>query len=281
MNCDRTERIEQIFQRVEEESERRARAEAEAEARAAQEAQETQFSSIPVVTIQPAAQTPATSTSTSAVPGRRRGGSVSVSRFGQDVKHDMHDIMFAHDGSLASLTKPADAPPPVSSYVVHKQGFYQAQTHTTSADSLASLTPPDHADADTDADEDEEQVVLMETFAGRQSLSKAFSRRLSRSRSHSCDVFAAASSLVIGVRVEEATVEGEAHGAGVVVAVAGGDEGLREKDKEQDRDRDAGREKGRWIGKARELSQKLRRRSTVVFTGSPLASPTAVSTGPT
>ncbi|KAF9809674.1 hypothetical protein IEO21_07308 [Rhodonia placenta] len=277
MDCDRTERIEQIFQRVEEESERRARAEAEAEARAAQEAQEAQFSSIPAVTIRPAPPIPATSTSTStsAAPGRRRGGSVSVSRFGQDVKHDMYDIMFAHDGSLASLTKPADAPPPVSSYVVHKQGFYQAQTHTTSADSLASLTPPDHADADTDADE--EQVVLMETFAGRQSLSKAFSRRLSRSRSHSCDVFAAASSLVIGVRVEEATVEGELHGAKVAVAVAGGDEGVREK--EQEKDRDAGREKGRWIGKARELSQKLRRRSTVVFTGSPLASPTAVSAG--
>lgn len=268
MDCDRTERIEQIFQRVEEESERRARAEAEAEARAAQEAQEAQFSSIPAVTIRPAPPIPATSTSTStsAAPGRRRGGSVSVSRFGQP---------HSTDGSLASLTKPADAPPPVSSYVVHKQGFYQAQTHTTSADSLASLTPPDHADADTDADE--EQVVLMETFAGRQSLSKAFSRRLSRSRSHSCDVFAAASSLVIGVRVEEATVEGELHGAKVAVAVAGGDEGVREK--EQEKDRDAGREKGRWIGKARELSQKLRRRSTVVFTGSPLASPTAVSAG--
>lgn len=79
------------------------------------------------------------------------------------------------------------------------------------------------------------------------------------------------------VEYEEATVEGEAHGAGVVVAVAGGDEGVREK--EQEKDRDAGREKGRWIGKARELSQKLRRRSTVVFTGSPLASPTAVSAG--
>ena len=60
---------------------------------------------------------------------------------------------------------------------------------------------------------EEEQVTQMETIAGRVSLGKAMgrtiARRLSRARTRSRDILAVPNGLVIGVSVEEATVEAE------------------------------------------------------------------------
>ena len=94
--------------------------------------------------------------------------------------------------------------------------FYKAQKYAGSEDSFASDTEETPR---PEEGHDEEQVTQMETIAGRVSLGKAvgrtIARRLSRARTRSRDVLAVpVNGLVIGVSVEEATVEAEQHGAG-------------------------------------------------------------------
>lgn len=170
-------------------------------------------------------------------------------------------------------------------------------SQASSADSLASLPAsssldPSALSAHHDVP-DETQVVQMATFAGRQSLSKAFSRRLSRSKTRSRDVLVnngGVGGLMIGVRVEEATVnadvqcesEGEreegagAEGereregkagrsrAGTTVAFAQGT--LKAKESRVSMAGCTEKEKG-WRGKAKELTMKLRRRSIATIGG--------------
>lgn len=143
-----------------------------------------------------------------------------------------------------------------------------------SADSLASATetPAQHRGVNDDGDEDEEQVVQMATIAGRQSISKAFTRRLSRSRTatRSRDVLDA---LVIGVSVEEATVEHEhdeeeAGGSRPGTSMAYAQGALKARGSRGNMNAGAEKEKGEkggWIGRARGLTQKIRRRSMVAL----------------
>ncbi|KAK7692016.1 hypothetical protein QCA50_005421 [Cerrena zonata] len=188
---ERTEMIEQIFARVEEESARRAQQEAEAEAVVAtltpQEASESQD------------DVPNPLNTVSTVRQRRRG-SVSVSRFGEPTELSPEPI-------LTTSTTPSNRASRSSSVVIQKATFYsvQPQQHG-SADSLASETASDPAKLVEDI-----HSTKMATISGRQSLSKAITRRLSRARSRSKEVLITASnintSVVIDVAVTEATVE--------------------------------------------------------------------------
>ncbi|CCM02986.1 uncharacterized protein FIBRA_05101 [Fibroporia radiculosa] len=220
----------QIFLRVEEESERRAHERAEVEAQ----------------------QSNVASPMTTTVVRDRRRGSVSVSRFGQGVENTIEN-------------KPNDTLSSVASYVTRKPTFYQADSNVHgSADSLASATDGDLPQHDHTIEE--EQVVQMATIAGKQSLSKAFSRKLSRSRTRSRDVLT--SSFVIGVSVEEATVETEAEEVYSATSVSfahahtpGALRPQRSKMSIVDRSERAG-----WMDKARDLTQKFRRRSAAALT---------------
>ncbi|GBE80850.1 predicted protein [Sparassis crispa] len=229
----RSQRIEQIFQRVEEESERRAQ-------------QATRGSTV---------------FTASTVSGRRRGGSISVSRFGQPV-----------EPSDVSTGPPSTPPPTMSSYVVRGPTFYQVQPHLHmgSADSLASTEI-----GDDDHDTDEALTTHVATIAGRQSISRAvggmLSRKLSRSRRHSKDVIPLSSSnVVIGVSVEEATVEAEAHESAhhepaTSVAYSSASSALRHQ-------RSMAVEKSsanNWVDKAKGVTQKLRRKSVAALSLSP------------
>lgn len=88
-------------------------------------------------------------------------------------------------------------------YTANPSAFYTVQHHHGSADSLASITDADAAPAPAPV-EDESSVVQMATISGRQSLSRAFGRRLSRAKTPS---IAGLNGMLIGVSVEEATVE--------------------------------------------------------------------------
>lgn len=238
----RSQRIEEIFQRVEEESVRRA----------AQNAQQQQ---------QEQEQDPSR--------GRRRGGSISVSRFGQPVQPP------SEDGETAGTSTP---PVSIPSHAIRKPGFYglQPHLHMGSADSLAS-------DADANLEDhhaDEEVTTQVATIAGRQSISKAvggmLNKKLSRSRRQSRDLMPptpTGSSMVIGIRVEEARVEAEAHvndvpppriAAAKVHSTAS--PALRHT-------RSVAVEKSSpssaWVDKAKDLSKKLRRRSGAALTAIP------------
>jgi len=195
---DRHARIEQIFQRVEEESERRAQAAAAAEqtSRAASRLSQALPDDAASHTSGTSTSSPVIATSARPVVGDRRRGSVSVSRFGQ--------------GSVASRAgdvSRAETPTPAAAYVVNNGAFYAVQNHQHgSADSLASTAEANPASANSPGSpaHEEESIVQMATFAGRQSLSRAFSRGLSRSKTPSR---VGLEGMLIGVSVEEATVE--------------------------------------------------------------------------
>lgn len=114
--------------------------------------------------------------------------------------------------SVGTFDSPGKLPSRKNSIIINasKSGaFYQAQKFAGSADSFASDTEdahPAHEDV-----HDEEQVTQMETIAGRVSLGKAMGRTIARrlSRARSRDILTVPSGLVIGVSVEEATVEAE------------------------------------------------------------------------
>ncbi len=117
----------------------------------------------------------------------------------------------ATDLAPATHDSPSTLPSRKNSLIINAGStgaFYQAHKYAGSADSFASDTaPPPH-----DEVHDEEQVTQMETIAGRVSLGKAVGRTIARrlSRARSRELLAVPSStLVIGVSVEEATVEAE------------------------------------------------------------------------
>ncbi|KDQ50888.1 hypothetical protein JAAARDRAFT_73973 [Jaapia argillacea MUCL 33604] len=170
--------IEQIFQKVEAESERRAQEERRASVNDDSPAQDT--------------------TTT-----RKRGGSVSVSRFGQPIEP-------VPENAASVIT----VNPSRLSRIASKSHFYQSQIHANSKDSFAT----EGSGAHHEHHEDEDHVTQMTAIGGRQTLSKAvgtvLSRTLSRSRSNSQSVVAApalSTTVVIGVSVEQATVAVEHH----------------------------------------------------------------------
>ncbi|KAI8978257.1 hypothetical protein BD414DRAFT_538878 [Trametes punicea] len=210
----RTQFIEQIFQKVEEESERRALEQQEYEE---EQARQSRVAS-PAPHAHAYAYAPAAPAAVSVVVARdRRRGSISVSRFGQATDLAPH----THDNTSA-------LPSRTNSIIINAGNtgaFYQAQPYAGSADSFASSLSSSsyphggrarsHADAAEDRDVGEEQVTQMATIAGKVSLGKAvggiIARRLSlsRSRTRSRDILASPAGLVIGVSVEEATTEAE------------------------------------------------------------------------
>ncbi|KAI0669420.1 hypothetical protein C8Q78DRAFT_176410 [Trametes maxima] len=280
----RTDLIEQIFQKVEEETERRAQEQLELEEQAAHSR---------VASPAPHAVPPAAPAAVSVVPVRdgprdRRRGSISVSRFGQ-----------ATDLTTQTSDSPSALPSRTNSVIINagKTGaFYQAQKYAGSADSFADSLDGAHAHEDA---REEEGVTQMETIAGRVSIGKAvgglIARRLSRSRTRSRDILATPSGLVIGVSVEETEVEhgedeGEGgaldkpttpHGTSFVYAQA---DGLRSRrstlsmpgtgssntsESTAGVAAGAGQERrlsaAGWVAKAKDLTKKFRRKSMAVL----------------
>ncbi|KAI0765683.1 hypothetical protein BD413DRAFT_615587 [Trametes elegans] len=192
----RSDFIEQIFQKVEQESERRAREQSEFEEQSLLDAHGR------VASPAPSAFAPAAPAAVSVVrdgPRDRRRGSISVSRFGQVTDLSSH-----------TAENPSTLPSRTNSVIIsagNTGAFYQAQKFAGSADSFASSHEP------RPDEREEEQVTQMETIAGRVSIGKAvgglIARRLSRSRTRSRDILSTPSGLVIGVSVEEATTEVE------------------------------------------------------------------------
>ncbi|KZT21109.1 hypothetical protein NEOLEDRAFT_1182029 [Neolentinus lepideus HHB14362 ss-1] len=178
------EHIEEIFKRVEEESERRA---------AEEQTEQTEQTSQQGRRSRPS--------SSGAPGGRRRGGSVSISRFGEPIEPTTE----SSSNSINSAVR--------LSRIASKSNVYQSRMHTAnnSSDSFASMhdegTHEDH-------DEDEEHVTQMRTITGRQTLTKSvgemLARSMSRSRSNSRSIIAPSdtgtSAVVIGVSVQQATV---------------------------------------------------------------------------
>lgn len=127
-----------------------------------------------------------------------------------------------------------------------------------SADSLASVLEDPSMQI-----EEQNNSTTMATITGKQSISKAISQRLSRTRTRSRDVLASAnSSLIIGVAVQEATIEIHEENdtetsQATVVSTVQGPEGLK-------RQRSAPRlESGQasWMSKAKEFTSRFKRKS--------------------
>ncbi|EPQ55230.1 hypothetical protein GLOTRDRAFT_121456 [Gloeophyllum trabeum ATCC 11539] len=179
------EHIEEIFKRVEEESEKRALEE------------------------QSIQQNPQSRPSSSgAVGGRRRGGSVSISRFGEPIEPSQ-----GTESSNSSVTNPAAR----LSRIASKSNVYQSRLHTASSsrDSFASEHSAGPHEEHAEDDEDDEHITRMQTITGRQTLTKAvgdiLARKMSRSRSNSRSMITPSdtgtSAVVIGVSVQQATVQ--------------------------------------------------------------------------
>lgn len=116
--------------------------------------------------------------------------------------------------------------------------------------------------------EDEHHSTQMATIAGKQSISKAISRRLSRARSR--DVLVSRrNSVVIDVSVEEATVEHHSDDdkdpelvrpqSSAAVYVGGGN-GVLRREKSSPRLHGSGEKLG-WMSKAKDLTARFKRKS--------------------
>jgi len=225
------EPLEKIFQKVEEESERRAQEDV------ASEFAESKTNVAPA---------------TNQVKNRRRG-SISISRFGQLAEESL---------------KGSQGPPPTLSTIASRSAFYQVQAANDSAKSFASGASADLDDEG--AHLEDVHVTQMHQIAGRQSISKTVGsllpRRLSRARS--ANILAGEGNVVIGVSVEEATVE-SAEGAEASHAVVHAPGALR---KQPSRLTMAGSSPARnsWVAKARGFTQKFRRKGKVTRSASPL-----------
>lgn len=102
----------------------------------------------------------------------------------------------------------------------------------------------------------------MAKITGKQSISKAISQRLSRTRSR--DVLKSANnSVIIGVAVQEATVEtheedGEDTPQATVVSTVQAPEGLK---KQRSTPKLEGSQSSSWMAKAKELTSRFKRKS--------------------
>ncbi|RDB25166.1 hypothetical protein Hypma_007981 [Hypsizygus marmoreus] len=219
------EPLEKIFQKVEEESERRAQEEI---ANQRTEAALTEN---------------AASSATVRVKNRRRG-SISITRFGQ----------------LADESAKGPSTPKIVSAVASQSAFYQAQVSNESTTSFASGASA-HFDDDNAHLEEDNHVTQMHRIVGRQSISQTVGgllpRRLSRSRSANV-LLAGEANVVIGVSVEEATVEA-AEGAEMSGTSIHAPGALRN---QPSRLTMAGSSPARnsWVAKAKGFTQKFRRK---------------------
>ncbi|KAF7798876.1 hypothetical protein EIP86_010104 [Pleurotus ostreatoroseus] len=257
-----TDMFEHIFRRLEEESAQRAweeeereRLEAEAEGRpTAQEIADEVLPSANSGTIRSTRE--------------RRRTSVSISRYGGPPAPT--------DGQPTESQPPSTRASRSSSIVVTRPTFYQLDARQSpqsgSADSLASSS----VGADPAADVEEvPSVTTQQVWAPKQSLSKAISRRLSRAR----DVLPLPvntphgnGSLVIGVAVEEATIEHRAE-EGAVDADTVSTARVYSGTLRSQRSTPGLNEKAStgWVSKAKDITSKFRRKSIAVLNAAPIS----------
>jgi hypothetical protein len=224
------EPLEKIFQRVEEESERRAEQEAISKML---ESSENGGSGSTLKTKE------------------SRRGSISISRLGQLPE------------SWTEKASNGPSTPKRLSTTVSNLAFYQAEVKNGSVKSIASGRSA-HLDEEAHKEEDH-HVTQVHQIAGRHTISKAMGnllpRRLSRARSASVNANGDAN-VVIGVSVEEATVESQLdiEGSRVIVHAPGN---LRSQASQGSMVCSTSGTSG-WKSKAKVLSQKLRPKSKSV-----------------
>ncbi|TCD69418.1 hypothetical protein EIP91_007765 [Steccherinum ochraceum] len=255
----RDQLIEKIFERVEAESERRAAVE-ETKAAAADEEEASQMEAEADDSVPSPVSPNGTITAASSVAAarQRRRGSVSVSRFGMVTDAIPEPVAVS---TITTSLSPSTRPSRSSSIVLPAPKMYNVQPNHGSADSLASMLEDPSLQV-----EDHGHSTTMATIAGKQSISKAISQRLSRARTRSRDVLTstANSSVIIGVAVQEATVEHheEEHGdevpnATVVSAtVEGPNDHLKRR-----RSTPKLESQSSWMAKAKELTNRFKRKS--------------------
>ncbi|EKM53621.1 uncharacterized protein PHACADRAFT_260070 [Phanerochaete carnosa HHB-10118-sp] len=223
----RTDMFEQLFQRLEEESERRALQEEE------RDVLEEKAEPSPVATVRD-----------------RRRGSISISRVGGQSSSDTRE-------PSARGSRP-------SSIIVTRSSFYQLDSgRADSTDSFASETTTDRS---VDEVEDIHHVAQTH-FIPAQSISKAISRRLSRAKELiPLASPTSASTVIIDVAVEAKIVEhhpgdGEYRGTQTTTTIAAVSSGtLRPR-----RSTPMLNDKVTFLAKAKDITSKLRRRSVAAF----------------
>lgn len=254
----RSDALEQMFRRVEEESERRALVEEMAEI-----STRRQGTPLPPGTIIPASHKLGngedTNTGTLKSERSRRRGSLSVSRFGQ-IPENSVDVAPIQTG----VSRSASA---VSSHAL-KSPLY-AQPPAPSVDSFGSEGEPHEVGVIDD------HVTQMRHISGKPSISKAvggmISRKISTRRSRNNLRVVSSQNLFIGVSVTEheqeleaSELENETEAAKKLVVTTAT---VHAPLKKQPSKRNVGspvpkeEDEGDWIGRARKFGRKIRRKS--------------------
>jgi len=258
----RSDALEQIFRRVEEESERRALVEEMAETTARRQA-----SPLPSGSIIPIFQHPAdgrdTTVSTLRSERSRRRGSLSVSRFGQ-IPENSVDVTPGHTG----ISRSASA---VSSLAL-KSPLY-AQPPAPSVDSFGSEGEVHEVGLIDD------HVTQMRHISGKPSISKAvggmISRTISTRRSRNNLKVVSSQNLFIGVSVTEHEQELEASeleddpdaAKKVVVTSASVHAPLKKQPSKREVGYPDVEQQDDWISRARKFGRKIRRKSQAWLNG--------------
>lgn len=224
----RTDMSEQLFQRLEEESERRALEEEE------RDMLEEKSEPSPVSTVRD-----------------RRRGSISISRVGSQFD------TASTDSTTSSSTRGSRS----SSIILTRRNFYQLDSgNADSTDSFASETTTEPLDEVEDTHQ-----VAQTHFIPAQSISKAISRRLSRAKDlMPLASPTSASTVIIGVAVEANTVEHDDDAfptaqTTTTTTVCSGT--LRPR-----RSTPLLNEKVNFLSKAKDITSKLRRKSVAALT---------------
>ncbi|KAM6502871.1 hypothetical protein JOM56_002848 [Amanita muscaria] len=252
--------LEKLFQQVEEESERRAQTlSVVAAATGRPSTAETALTTVSECDMTPASISQGNNSTTTA---RRRGGSVSVTRFGQLSLED-------RQGSSQSITP---------SIIVSKlPSFYQAQlAKNDSFDSLIYDKPDEDVHEDYHAEiVDDNVVTQVFRSSTRTNLTKAMGdlipRRLSRSNSeHGIPNLAREPTVIVDIQVERATVEVTAEDSEEPVrgATVHAPNSIQRRASANNLLGTATSTRAAWIAKAKDFSLKIRQRSKTVLSSS-------------
>ncbi|KAI0343462.1 hypothetical protein BDW22DRAFT_1355902 [Trametopsis cervina] len=249
----RTDILEQLFTRLEEESELRALAHDDLPPLPVSQTSSAEAVDAPPPTAPAPEPTPG---ATVRAAKERRRGSISISRF---VGLPTADHTPAE--SRAVSTRPSR-----SSSIVTKPPFYQLDTqpipYTGSADSLAS----DHADPTQD-EEEAHMTTQMEKIQPARSISRAISRRLSRARDIPLPSPSSASTVMIDIAVEQATHESQNADDSAIVTVTTAAAVLRtQRSTPGLHDKAVAAMSSGWVSKAKDITSKFRRRSMAALT---------------
>ncbi|KAF8627775.1 hypothetical protein AX17_006140 [Amanita inopinata Kibby_2008] len=236
----RMEPLEELFRKVEEESKRRAEL----------ESQGIDSPSEPMLTDAANTQTNRSGSSGE----RRRGGSISVTRFGQLVPSSKRNSQ----SSVGPLS-------PIAS----KLPFYQTQLANDSSDSFMSESNQTENEDDPPIEEDQ-HITQVYTVTGRHSFTKAMNeflpRRLSKSVSEQVVPYSPRdSNVVIGVSVEEATVEVNEDSEEPAGATVYAPNSVRNRSSRLTLPGSSNSTGAAWAAKAKDITTKIRQRSKSVF----------------